>query len=118
MILHGRNIKIFEWGHPIGQSKSCTIQCNGEASECASKTSARSRDFLAGRTDWNLTINKFVDSITYDMVHAGREYVVQFVVDDDDMLTGSAICTEVRMQATEGKLAEASLTFLGNGELQ
>ena len=118
MNLKGKDIKVFEWGNPIGQSKSCTIQCNGAAQECASKTSARSRDFLAGRTDWQVQVNKFVDNMTNTLIKAGNEYVVSFIVDDNDMLTGQAICVEARLVCSNGKLAEASFTFLGNGELE
>lgn len=118
MIIHGKNIKIYEFANPIGKSKSCTIETSADAHEVASATSARSRNFLAGRTGWQVTVQKLVDNMRNDLIKAGNVYVLSFVVDGTDMLTGQAICIESQGIFTDGKLAQGKLVFLGTGTLQ
>ena len=117
MIYHGEHIKIYANGMMIGSSTSCTIETTADAEEKASATSARSKDFKAGRTDWQISIVKFIDNLRSDFIMAGQEYVLTMYVNNSDMLTGKAICTESQMDCTVGKLSQGNCTFIGNGDL-
>lgn len=117
MILHGEHIKIYANGTMVGSSTSCTIETMADSEEKASETSAKSKTFVAGRTDWKVSITKFVDNMKSDFIMAGQEYVLTMYVNNSDMLTGQAICTESQMDFSVGKLAQGNCTFIGNGEL-
>lgn len=117
MILHGEHIKIYSNGEVIGLATSCTIETTADTNETASATSARSMNFKEGRTGWKVSMSKLVDNMQADLVMAGREYVITAYVNDTDMLTGNAICSEVQSEYSVGKLANTSCTFVGNGEL-
>ena len=117
MNLHGENIKIYSGGQVIALATSCTINVTADSHEKASATSASAKDWLAGRTDWRVSITRFVDNMQSQMIMAGRKYVITMYVDNGDMLTGPAICSEVRTEATAGKLAQGFCTLIGNGEL-
>lgn len=117
MILHGENIKIYSNGQVIGLATSCTIETTADTSETSSETSARVRNFKAGRTGWQVTLSKLVDNMQADLVMAGNEYVITVYVNGTDMLTGNAICSEVQSEYSVGKLANTSCTFVGNGDL-
>ena len=117
MILHGENIKIYSSGQVIALATSCTIATDADTNEVASATSARAKNFNAGRNGWKVTINKFVESMSGDILMAGQEYVITMYVSNSDMLTGKAICTEVQADYSVGKLAHGFCSFLGNGDL-
>ena len=117
MIYHGEHIKIVSNGMMIGSATSCTIEALADAEEKASATSARSRTLDAGRTDWKVSISKFVDNMKSDFIMAGQEYVLTMYVNNSDMLTGQAICTESQMEFSVGKLSQGNCTFIGNGDL-
>ena len=117
MILHGENIKIYSSGEIIASATSCTIETLADASEKSSATSARSKDFIAGRTGWKVILSKLINNINQDLIMAGNEYILTMYVSNSDMLTGKAICTEVQTDFTISKLAQGSCTFIGNGEL-
>ena len=117
MILHGENIKIYSSGMIIALSTSCTIETSSDAIETSSTSSARSTNFIAGRTNWKVSMAKLINSMKDDLVMAGNEYVLTMYVNGTDMVTGQAICTEVQTEFNVGKLAQGSCTFIGTGEL-
>ena len=117
MILHGENIKIYSSGMVIAMATSCTIETSADANETSSATSARSKNYKVGRTGWTISIQKLIISMSGDLIMAGNEYILTMYVSNSDMLTGKAICTEVKTDFAIGKLAQGSCTFIGNGEL-
>ena len=117
MILHGKNIKIYSSGMEIAMATSCTIETSADTNEISSSTSARSKNYGAGRTGWTVSIQKLISSMSGDLVMAGQEYILTIYVKDSDMLTGKAICTEVQTEFNVGKLAQGNCTFIGNGGL-
>lgn len=117
MILHGKNIKIFNGGIVIAMATSCTIETSANSNETSSETSARSKNYKVGRTGWTISIQKLINSMNGDLLMAGQEYILTIYVNDYDMLTGKAICTEVQTEFNVGKLAQGNCTFIGNGGL-
>ena len=118
MILHGENIKIYSGGQVIALATSCAIETTADANETSSASRARSKNWLAGRTDWKVSIASFVDNMQSHMIMAGNEYVITIWVNNSDMLTGKALCAEVRSEFSVGKLAQGFCQFVGNGALQ
>lgn len=117
MILHGENIMIYSGGQVIASSTSCTIETSADANETSSTTSARSKDYKAGRGTWTVSVSGLVENMRNGIVMAGQEYVLTMYVSSSDMLTGKALCTEANFEFDCGKLAQGSCTFLGNGGL-
>lgn len=117
MILHGENIKIYNGTKVIALSTSCTVETSADANETSSETSARSKNYKVGRTGWTVSIQKLISNMKGDLVMAGQEYILTIYVNDSDMLTGKAICTEVQTEFNVGKLAQGNCTFVGNGGL-
>ena len=118
MILHGENIKIYSGGQVIALATSCTIETTAGANETSSASRARSKNWLAGRTDWKVSIARFVNNTQSHMIMAGNEYVTTIWVSNTDMLTGKALCAESRSDYSVGKLAQGFCQFVGNGALQ
>ena len=118
MILHGENIKIYSGGHVIALATSCTIETTAATNETASTSKARQKNWLEGRTDWKMSIARFVDNMQSQMIMAGNEYVITIWVSNSDMLTGKALCAESRSDYSVGKLAQGFCQFIGNGALQ
>lgn len=116
-MIHGKDIKIYQWGNVIAHATSCSITANADTLECSSATSARAKKYLAGRTDWQINVTKLVSNMQNDLVMVGNTYPISLVVDNTDMLTGTAICVEVSGTYTEGKLSTGSCKFIGSGAL-
>lgn len=117
MVLHGENIKIYSYGQVIALATSCTIETSADTSETASNTTSSSKKYIAGRTDWNVRIARFVDNMQDQMIMAGNVYAITMYVNGTDLLSGTAICSEVSTEFSVGKLAQGNCTFIGSGEL-
>lgn len=116
-MIKGSNIKVYQWGNVIAHATSCNIRTNSDVLESSSATSERAKKYLAGRTDWQVSITKLVSNMTNDFVMVGNTYPISFMVSDTDMVTGMAICLEVSGTFTNGKLSTAYCKFIGTGEL-
>ena len=102
----------------IALATSCTIDTSANINEAASESKASSKNWLSGRTNWKVSIARFVDNMQSHMIMAGNEYVLTLWVSNSDMLTGKALCAEVRSEYAVGKLSQGFCQFVGNGELQ
>ena len=108
---------IYSGGQVMASSTSCTIETSADANETSSATSARYKDYKAGRGSWTVSVTGLVENMRDGLVMPGQEYVLTMYVSSSDMLTGKALCTEVNCDFDCGKLAPGSCTFLGNGGL-
>lgn len=117
MILHGEHIKIYNYGQVIALATSCTIETYADTAETGSSSSSTLKNFTSGRTGWKVTIAKFVESMQSVMIMAGKEYAITMYVNGTDLLSGTAICSEVSTEFSVGKLAQGNCTFIGSGEL-
>ena len=119
-MIKGKDIRVYEGSSPteIAYSKSCSVIVTSEVKEVSSPISARARTYIAGRTGWEVIVSKLLTSMKYDLLRVGNTYTLTFgVVDSDDQLSGTAICTEVQVVGSIGNLAQCSIKFLGSGEL-
>lgn len=118
MLLHGENIKVYNYGIAIALAKSCTIETSADINEISSATNVSAKNYLSGRTDWKVSVSMFVENMQKDIIMAGREYIITIHVKGNDLLIGKAICSEVNTEFSVGKLAQGFCTFIGNGALQ
>ena len=121
-IVHGKEIKIYAGSSGssplIAKAKSCTISRNCDVIEVSSETSSTDREYIPGRTDWELSMNHLVNSGApfEGLLKVRGTYTLRVVV-GGSVLTGRAICQQAALQGAVGALATGSVKFKGNGPL-
>ena len=124
MIIHGRNILIYQNGVAIAAAKSCEIHVGCEKIPIASPDTGDWEDNIAGRKNWTVRLNRLVMSMTEHLLNAGNRVRLTFGVVDSrkelggDRLTGYAICDDATVTANVGNLASGSFVFTGCGGLE
>lgn len=124
MIIHGRNILIYQNGVAIAASKSCEIHVACEKIPIASPDNGDWEDNIPGRKNWSVRLNRLVTSMTEHLMNAGSRVRLTFGVIDSrkelggDRLTGYAICDDATVTANVGNLASGSFVFTGCGGLE
>ena len=120
MIQHGRNLIIKVNGEAVAGARSCTISTDAETIEKASATNAKAREYLPGRTGWQVSCSHLVVDSQYISLplSVGMVVDVQLVHKDTGIgLKGTAIIKKCDMTMTLGNLAQGSLNLLGTGAL-
>lgn len=121
-IVHGKDIKIYAGSSGssplIAAAKSCTISSKCDVIEVSSETSSTDRDYIPGRTDWELSLNHLVTSGApfEGLLKVRGTYTLRVVV-GGAVLTGRAICQQADLQGAVGALATGSVKFKGKGPL-
>jgi predicted secreted protein len=121
-------IIILDGNTPIAAVKSQDIITNADTIETASATQPTWREFIAGRKDWQLTVNYLLlaqsalgvnGSGIEDILQVGNTF--QFVFCDDEgseAFSGKAILTQCKITDTIQTLAKGSFSFRGKGALE
>jgi hypothetical protein len=115
----GRNIFIYSGTTAlIAGAKSCTISKSCEVREKASATSATAREYVAGRTEWEISISHLIVTASpYDgIIKVGGTYPLSVVV-GGVRKTGNGICVQAEINGTVGNLGTGQAKFKGTGEL-
>ena len=118
----GKNIFIYsgtsETTALIAGAKSCTISKSCEVKEKASSTSATAREFVAGRTEWEISISHLIVTASpYDgIIKVGGTYPLSVVV-GGVRKTGNGICVQAEISGAVGGLGQGQARFKGTGEL-
>ena len=127
MILLGNDVLVAEVGGEVfAASKSCTLDVKCDTIEIANAGNGGWRDFIAGKSEWSLTLNFLM--MTDDLpkvLNVGNSYDLWIYPreaggesgSDLNTLTGTALCTEARCVATRGNLTTGSFKFVGQGIL-
>lgn len=124
-IVHGRNVRIYQGSTGtspiIAAAKTCAVTSRADVEEKSSSTSATAKEFIAGRTEWEVSMTHLVTSGTGINPFAGilevrQTYTLRMNIDGVEM-TGSAICVEATINGAVGSLAQGSIKFKGTGEL-
>lgn len=124
MIIHGRNILIYQDGVAIAAAKSCEIHVACEKIPIASPDTGDWEDNIAGRKNWTVRMNRLVTSVTNHLMNVGSRVRLTFgVVDNNlhlgaDRLTGYAICDDATVTGNVGNLSAGSFVFDGCGGLE
>ena len=121
-MLKGNDIIVILNGEAIAATKSDELQVGCESIPISSPTTGDWTDVIAGRKSWTLTTGflianqlRFFDGI--DMVGM---YVILRIKHrtGTTWYEGTALCTQFRVTATRGNLAQGSFAFQGKGKLQ
>lgn len=120
-VVLGKNVFIYNSASGttpiIAAAKSCTISKKCDIVEKASATSATDKSFVAGRTEWEVTINHLVTGAPFDgILKVGGTYTLSILI-GTTRKTGSAICVQADLGGTVRSLATGSVKFKGTGAL-
>ena len=125
-MLNGNNIYISltSSSAPFAATRSNEIQTGCDTIEISSPTTADWKEFLAGRTEWSFTVSWLVgnaNAIKNNLLKTGSTLTIHIFSrtnsSSTEILTGSAICTQCKITATRGNIANGSFAFRGTGAL-
>ena len=121
-VVLGKNIFIYEGSSGttpiIAAAKSCTISSHCDLIEKASSTQGTSKEFIAGRDEWEVSIDHLVSPGTpfEGLLKAGGTYTLSIVI-NGVRKTGTAICQQADIRGSVGSLGTGSIKFKGSGSL-
>ena len=102
----------------IAMAKTCTISKKCGIIEKASATNATSKEFIADREEWEISLGHLVSSSApFDGLLKVRGTYDISVVIGTTRKTGTAICTQAEITGSVGSLATGSIKFKGTGPL-
>ena len=121
-ILHGKDLMILDSSSNalVAMSKSCEIDVEGDEIEVTSATAADWREYIAGRKNWQVTVNYLVTAgnLATDIGKVGTTVTLKMKDGTSGTpLTGSAIVRTARFTGTVGNLAQGTFQFRGTGSL-
>lgn len=116
-MIKGKNLIIYE-GSPavaIAACRSCSIVSKADVLETSSPDSDEARTYQVGRISWEVSVSTFVLAMKDYMLRKGQTYFLTLkdANNSSDIITGSAICTNVQIVATKGNIAQGTLQFIG-----
>ena len=102
----------------IAAAKSCTISRKCDLIEKASSTQATAKEYIAGREEWEVSIDNIVTTgKEYDgLLKVRGTYTISIVI-NGQRKTGSAICTQADIKGSVRSVATGSVKFKGTGRL-
>lgn len=121
-VILGKDIKIYQGDTGttpiIAAAKSCTVSMKSDVIERSSAVSATAKEFVAGRTEWEVSIGHLlVSDAPYDgLLKTGQTFTLSIVIGDVRKV-GKAICMAADINASVGSLGTGSAKFKGSGEL-
>ena len=121
-VVLGRNIFIYAGNSGttpvIAAAKSCTISEKCDLMEVASASNQTSKEFIAGRTEWEISISHLVVSSNeyQGMLKVGTSFSISVVI-NGVRKTGTAICNQADIGGAVGNLATGSIHLKGTGPL-
>ena len=118
----GKNIQIYAGSSGtsplIAMAKTCTISKKCGIIEKASATNATSKEFIADREEWEISLGHLVSSgAPFEGLLKVRGKYTLSVVIGTTRKTGTAICTQAELSGAVGSLATGSIKFKGTGPL-
>ncbi len=118
-MIHGRNILIYAGGQVVAAARSCSISKNVDDSEVSNPASTGTRNYIAGRMSWTVSITKLVTVAHTFFENLDQEVRLSFMVrgSSTDRMTGNAIVKNAEVSGTVGSLATGNFTFQGSGPL-
>lgn len=128
--MNGNNIFVKAGNVTIAATKSNELQTSCGTIEIANPSNPEWKSFLPGRKEWSLNVSFLVTAQNpadigtnlKDPRHplaVGTTYTLDIVNRNDpsDVLSGTAICTQCKINAVRGSLCSGSISFKGTGEL-
>ena len=121
-VVLGRNIYIYAGTSGttpiIAGARSCTISSKCDLIEKASATNQTSKEFIAGRTEWEISISHLVmaGSEFEGMLKNGTTVSISVVI-NNVRKTGTAIVNSDDIGGAVGNIATGSIHLKGSGPL-
>ena len=121
-VVLGRNIYIYAGTSGttpiIAGARSCTISSKTDLIEKASATNQTSKEFIAGRTEWEIAISHLVmaGSEFEGMLKNGTIVSISVVI-NNVRKTGTAICYSDDIGGAVGNIGTGSIRLKGTGPL-
>ena len=118
----GKNVQIYAGSSGtsplIAMAKTCTISKKCGIIEKASATNATSKEFIADREEWEISLGHLVSSSApfEGLLKVRGTYGISVVI-GTTRKTGTAICTQAEITGSVGSLATGSIKFKGTGPL-
>ena len=102
----------------IAMAKTCTISKKCGIIEKASATNATSKEFIADREEWEISLGHLVSSSApfEGLLKVRGTYDISVVI-GTTRKTGTAICTQADITGSVGSLATGSIKCKGTGPL-
>ena len=118
-MIHGRNILIYSGGHVVAAARTCSISMSVDDTEVSNPASTSTRNYIAGRKSWTVTITKLVTVAHTIFENLDQEVRLSFMVrgSSTDRMTGNAIVKNADVSGTVGSLTTGNFTFQGTGPL-
>ena len=131
MALNGNNIIIYSnitgTTKAIAATKSNSITVDCETIPIASPDTGDWEAKIAGRKSWSISTSFLVgyysdDNSAYRLLDVGKTIIISIryrsATENIEMLRGTAIVKQCRIDAIKGNLATGSFVFEGNGALE
>ena len=121
-VVLGKNLRIYAGttgtSPLIAMAKTCTISKKCGLIEKASATNATSKEFIADREEWEISLGHLVSSSApfEGLLKVRGTYGISVVI-GSTRKTGTAICTQADITGSVGSLATGSIKFKGTGPL-
>ena len=127
-VIIGKNIFIYAGSSGtspiIAAAKSCTISSNCDLIEKASSTQNTSKEYVAGRDEWEVSLDHLVTTGTTQspvdpfegLLKVRGTYTLSIVIGGTRKI-GTAICQHADSRGSVGSLGTGSIKFKGSGPL-
>lgn len=121
-VVLGKNIFIYSGSSGtspiIAAAKSCSISMKCDLLEKASSTQGTSKEYIAGRDEWDISIDHLVTSGApfEGLLKVRQTYTISVVIAGVRKF-GTAICQQADIQGAVGSLGRGSVRFKGSGVL-
>ena len=121
-VVLGKNIFIYAGSTGtspiIAAAKSCTISGSCDLIEKASATQGTSKEFVAGREEWEVSLDHLVTTGApfEGLLKLRGTYTISIVIGESRKI-GSAICQKYDIRGAVGSLGTGSVKFKGSGAL-
>jgi hypothetical protein len=121
-VVLGKNILIYSGSSGtspiIAAAKSCSISFKCDLLEKASATQNTSKEYIAGRDEWDISIDHLVTSGApfEGLLKVRQTYTISVVIAGVRKF-GTAICQQADIQGAVGSLGRGSIRFKGSGVL-
>ena len=127
-VILGKNILIYAGNSGtspvIASAKSCTISSNCDLIEKASSTQNTSKEYVAGRDEWEVSLDHLVTTGTTQnpvdpfegLLKVRGTYTLSIVIGGVRKI-GTAICQHADIRGAVGSLGTGTVKFKGSGPL-
>lgn len=121
-VVLGKNIFIYSGisgtSPIIAAAKSCSISSKCDLLEKASSTQGTSKEYIAGRDEWDISLDHLVTSGApfEGLLKVRQTYTISVVIAGVRKF-GTAICQQADIQGAVGSLGRGSVRFKGSGVL-